>query len=72
MLEIKTSEGAFDGYVNLYNHMKENNLNEVIIISISFYSEHLESLRDNAINLFNSFFQNLGAYTMEQIKEIVY
>lgn len=71
MLQIKTNKGIFDGYVSLYEYMKENNLNEVEIISVKLYSEHLEFLRDNASALYKSFFQELRVYTFEEIFKIV-
>ncbi|CUU47088.1 hypothetical protein [Clostridium beijerinckii] len=71
MLEIETNKGMFIGYVNLYNYMLENNINEINIINIKFSSEHLEFLRDNARDLFKSLFQDLRTYTIEEIKDIV-
>lgn len=71
MLEIETNKGMFMGYVNLYDYMLENNINEIKIINIKFSSEHLEFLRDNAIDLFKSLFQDLRIYTIEEIKNIV-
>lgn len=77
MLELETNKGMFIGYVNLYKHMKENNINEIEIISISYYSKHLEFIRDNASTLYKSFFQPfkgnaIRIYTFEEIKQIVY
>ncbi|MFW2500380.1 hypothetical protein [Clostridium diolis] len=71
MLEIETNKGMFIGYVNLYNYMLENNINEINIINIKFSSKHLEFLRDNARDLFKSLFQDLRTYTFEEIKDIV-
>jgi|GEM_PF-3770308 len=71
MLVIKTNKGIFDGYVNLYKYMSENNLNEIEIISVNFYSEHLEFLRDNASVLYKSLFQYLRKYSFDEIEKIV-
>ena len=56
MLELETNKGIFNGYVNLYNYMEENNMNEIEIISVSFYSKNLEFLKNNATALYKSFF----------------
>ena len=47
-------------------------MNEIEIISVSFYSKNLEFLKNNATALYKSFFQSIKVHTLEEIKNIVY